>query len=626
MTITTTTPVTKITLQCECGRGTLSAAIPFNGDTRVEIIWSPFDPTNASVIELIRRVKAGIIDREWYDTDSKMVIPYDDLPSHLWHMEALHPFHADERHLALGALVHHGNYSEDSDTGHPRVAFNGALEPGDVTPTGATYNQSLGDWNIVTLSANEFRLFIDIDEGANVMLGQADNYPPAIGILHYLDDIRTAGSLAVATLGASDDFGAALGASRVFRIPQTDTENVDVTLIASGVIYNDANTKVTSLSADFRQQNTSPAAHNAAVLATLLSNTNQPIPSQEGAIKAGFGSVNRPLYGNKWVGPDAEKEWINGRLVAKGTLFGQRYSSYESSSRGLIVPYAKLPASPSPRRYPAHPAVREVHFEASETAPGIIQLPTPRELLKYGANVMYGSLHNRNASQPVTINDFNGAPVLALEFDENLEFKVSFDSDGQGELLGVSVPERLQVARTGELGNMGDVGYFNYDASFWARIVVCPTDDADFVNLAADVFTLGTATSVNGSAWNAANAPAIRQSLTVDKAGELHFIQTIDVELVGDGTVAGNHFIQLFRKRGDTMEDWGVPIQHDQLTGNNSTRTYRWENLGTVQAGDIIFPMYMYAKSSSANPANLNVTNFHRSARLKPRINTIFTP
>ena len=554
-----------------------------------------------------------------------MTIPYDDLPPHLWHMEALHPFHADERHLALGALVHHGNYSEDTGTGHPRVEFGGTLEPGNVTPTGATYEQSLSDWNVVTIGGNEFRLFIDIDEDENVENGEADNYPPVAGLVAWFDAIRMTGSAAVATLGSSDDFGSAIGGSRVFRIPQTSAENVDVQLIASGVIYNDDNSKVTSLSADFREQNTSPASHNSATLATLLSNITQAIPSQEGAIKGGFGSVNKPFYGRKWVGPHAEKEWINGRLVAKGTLYGQRYSSYESSSRGIIVPYSKLPASPSPRRYPAHPAVREVHFEASETAPGIIQLPTPRELLRYSDNVMYGSLHNRNTTQTVTLQDFNSASVLTLNYDENIEFKVSFDSDGQGELLGVSVPERLQIARAGELGNMDDVGYFNYDASFWARVVVCPTNDADFVDLATDVFTLGSATFSNGSAWNAANAPAIRQSLTADKAGELHFIQTIDVELEGDGTVAANHFIQLFRKRGDTMEDWGVPIQHDLLTGNNSTRTYRWENLGTVQAGDIIFPMFMYAKSSSANPGNLNVTNFHRSARLKPRINTVYT-
>lgn len=627
MAIDSTTVLTKLKLRCRCGQGTISSSDLYNGDTQVAVINPPYDPADPTVAELVSRIKAGTLPLPTYeDIDSGAVIAYDDFPQHLWGIERLHPFHKDDRHLASASFVHHSDYAQDAATGHPTVTYDGTLAPGNVTPSGA-FDQELSGFYAISTGANTFRVILEIDESENVPKGAADNYPPIKAFLARLEQWRTVGP-AVGTLGSNDGYQSAIGSTggqvRNFGIPQTTGQNVQVAFFGSGIIYSDDDTKILLISVDFIELAASDP-HSAPLLNTLFATTSQSIPSQAGAIKGAIGAVDKPVLHRKLVGPGGvETEWINGVQVHKGTLNGDAYAVLAGPSRGLIVPYDRLPASPSPRRYPVHPLVREVHFGADETAAGDIQVPIPRDLLKYSLGVMYGSLHNRNASHPVTFRDFNGGELMSLGYDENLEFKVSFDGHGNGELLGVTVPERLQIFTTAEFGTLSTPPYYLVGSTLYGRLAPVPSDDAFFLDMAADVFTVGTATATSGSAWNATNAAASRETLTCDRGGELHFIQTVDVEVQGEGSLPHDHYLQLFLKRGNTLTPWGVSYQQEPLTGINTSRTLRWENLGLVQASDVIFPMIIFPTTSTLSTNDIDIIGTHRSARLKPSINVAY--
>ena len=143
-----------------------------------------------------------------------------------------------------------------------------------------------------------------------------------------------------------------------------------------------------------------------------------------------------------------------------------------------------------------------------------------------------------------------------------------------------------------------------------------------------DAFTVGTATSFsNGSGFTAGNVVLGIWYLRVDKAGELHFIQEVDVQVLAGatGNIPAGHETRLYLLRGRCPYPSGGGAA-GRVVGRRYLSPVSVGNSGCDAGRRSHHPMFSYVKSASMNPSHLDVTSFRRVARLKPESTLIYTP
>ena len=275
------------------------------------------------------------------------------------------------------------------------------------------------------------------------------------------------------------------------------------------------------------------------------------------------------------------------------------------------------------------PVVDESMTELYRLMPEPLEKPMVHEIHHYGANGAIRLINPEKAneysgtSRPIVIDnqgtgrleilDWDRKNVVTLAPNQDAKLRFVYDNFGGSRLLGQVTPRYIE-ASAGSIGAFINTGYYDFDTNNWAKPV--PVATPSYID--TDAFEIGTDDNItNGSQWNVAN---VEGALSVDtlkilKDGTLEFHQSVVFTVVGTGSMTAGSVARVYLLRDDTLtvideSDYG------EITGEGTSRSFRWGFRRRVKAGDVIIPMYVYPKGTTLNINSSVISDFLRTVTL----------
>lgn len=253
----------------------------------------------------------------------------------------------------------------------------------------------------------------------------------------------------------------------------------------------------------------------------------------------------------------------------------------------------------------------EWHYDGE--VPATVNLPRPR-LVTTSGHALPITYENQGTGL-LTIRFGNPlANVVTLRKGQRADLKIVFDNQGGERLLG-RVPPRRMVITQGAGGMLSVSGYYNYDATRFARPAAMPA--AQHVD--ADAFTIPAAGTITENLqWNVTNAVDNLDTFEVLKDGYLIFYQNMVWQGVSGNIPAGTQTrIEVVRN--------GVLLPSTVLNTygalySSAPNEFTWLWLGEVKKGDKIYPLITYPKGSTMNLGTATVSQSYRIVRLDQTI------
>lgn len=209
------------------------------------------------------------------------------------------------------------------------------------------------------------------------------------------------------------------------------------------------------------------------------------------------------------------------------------------------------------------------------------------------------------------VHDWEGRNIVTLRPDEFVELAFVYDTEGTSRVIG-KVPERYIEASAGNIGNIDQLGYYDFSTSHWARPIQVTTPS----HIDTDAFEVGTNTNrPGGTQWSAANIVQGPDTFKVLKNGTLEFHQSILFTVVGNGNMPAGSLARVYLLRGSTLTSIDES-SYGEIAGSGVSRTFRWGFRRRVQKDDVIIPLLIYPKSSTINIGICQITDFIRTVTL----------
>ena len=260
------------------------------------------------------------------------------------------------------------------------------------------------------------------------------------------------------------------------------------------------------------------------------------------------------------------------------------------------------------------PMVHEIHHYGA--ANKSIRLLNPEKANEYSGTSRPLVIDNQGEGN-LEIIDWDRKNVVTLSPNQDAQLRFVYDNFGGSRLLGRVTPRYIE-ASAGTIGAFIDTGYYDFDTNNWAKPV--PVATPSYID--TDAFEIGTDDNItNASQWNVAN---VQGALSVDtlkvlKDGLLEFHQSVVFTIVGSGSMTGGSLARTYLLRGDTLTvideaDYG------EIVGEGTSRSFRWGFRRRVKAGDVIIPMYVYAKGTTLNINSCVISDFLRTVTLDQEI------
>lgn len=279
------------------------------------------------------------------------------------------------------------------------------------------------------------------------------------------------------------------------------------------------------------------------------------------------------------------------------------------------------------------PVVDETMTELYRLMPEPLEKPMVHEIHHYGANGAIRLINPEKAneysgtSRPLVIDnqgtgrleilDWDRKNVVTLAPNQDAKLRFVYDNFGGSRLLGQVTPRYIE-ASAGSVGAFVNTGYYNFDTNNWAKPV--PVATPSYID--TDAFEIGTAANiVNASQWNVANVEGAlsADTLKILKDGILEFQQSVTFTIVGTGSMTAGSLARVYLLRDDTLTvideaDYG------EITGEGTSRSFRWGFRRRVKADDVIIPMYVYPKGTTLNINECTINDFLRTVTLDQEI------
>ena len=545
----------------------------------------------------------------------------------------------EEMQKFLGFAKNFGEMSYVNGANKASLQF--GIEMQDYVREGEGFVRIEAQWEPSISPGPAFSLRHEFDLADTIEADDLDSYTPMIGLRNFLNRHRTAGAAmgtdhSLATSWTNRTFtintSAAGKTGFAFHIHQTAWG------IDDNGVYQWAEFICTVSSGSYDRE----------VLAAAL-DINEVITGESAPIRTPvkFGGRGQDLDVNRVIMQDAEmrafqgvihfilrdlnragKFWVP--LGTKRILDHKQLEMVSLASGDTTVKYPQVRWSPLEHH---HPFVGEVHY-SGDPAPGnahyaSMYLRSPIVSNLHGGIIKELYVENQSGSgHRYILRDWNGNEIIRMEPGETALVRSIYDADGHGR-VNISVPPRRLEQHGVSVGTLPGVGsgHYDFDTNHWARSFT-PPRDTDGISEALvwheDAFGIDSRDSQtpNGQAWNAANAVLNPRSLLIRRSGYLRFAQSVQIAI--DDSVTGNipsgSRLALYRKRGSTLTLLAENILNEEVSSNITRQLIEWRWEGSVEGGDILFPLWILLKSATMAPTNIQATLFNREVELAQQI------
>ena len=634
MAITSSTTFDKVRIACDCRNGSISTVHVRNDGDRVAASnslepWST-ESADTAQLEIMREaVQDGTATVEYYDRHTRAVTQYDDLPLQHAIIHTLHQMHPDNRWRTIPALITKSNFIEDSDTGQAQIEFKGNINTPAFEPEGDTVTFGLEQWEAVpsTIDERRFAFQLDMSEELQVTTSNIDNVAAIRAMREYLEGLRSTSS----AFGTSDFLSTATWTNRSIVLDNASTEGTDLTVTIVG-LQADADPNGYYVRFSLIGRVGVNVDYDIDRIDRRLVSDTESISTTDLELESSLGNVQNPVrmsYAD--FGEGREMHYENGApyLHIKDDDSSIRRRIYVGQKR--IITKESLSTfggnflMPGPVQ---SPMVEEIHMTGlseDET----IEARTPPLMAGRVNNLRLLSIHNRDDTYNVTVEDWDGDNVITLTPGEHCHLRFSYMPDGTGGMLGEASP-RTHIINAGQQGQ----GWENRRyliGSDGIRPLPVPDDEDDFDYFDADTYLIGTDDIQYDSnndpfAFNATNIYFSPQAFRVLKSGRLDLEISFEVTITSSaGALQAGWRTQLYRLRDGVLS----LLDEDprlNFTGNNQSRVLRNRYHGRNEAGDEYYPMMYLIAGNSLSMGDLRVDATHRSASLDIDISKTFTP
>ena len=527
-----------------------------------------------------------------------------------------------------GALLMHAEVERDATSGRTDIKTTGGIVPQKGSPQSGTLAQGLGDWTAEVLDLQRVIFRINPLPGQRFDIGDANSLGTAVSddvrvraMIKELNDLIHSGDDLYDDLDEVEGWGAAIFSGRQFSLNQDSGTNAFRFTISTTT----AGPQLLTLVAV--KHSSSPNDYDVDKINVYLNEKVVSFVTDDEEEKAPFGSKDVPIEAERIILPDAEIITVRGvptiktstRRISLGSVYGSviRWNDLEVVSGETW------------RKVPFYFNLRSIHIES--TVDRVIRIPDPPDIVPNQNDEIEFEIHNNNDytfGKSVEVQDARGNNLITLLGREHVILRVEWFKDGSGEIRSPQRVPRVLTIAGNIIGPFTSVGYWERSTSEWSRPIPFPGVGASITSplrINEEAFEIGTASIVNGSSFSSVDLH-VPQSFKVKKLGRLSY----DLQLVISGEDSGSissHSLNLVEYDGGSnflLADYPqVPLTV------NETRPWDifWSDEGgNVDIGDVILPIYRYAKSSTMSPTDVHVRSYRLAVTLLQDILVEFTP
>ena len=374
---------------------------------------------------------------------------------------------------------------------------------------------------------------------------------------------------------------------------------------------------------------TGTATPDVAMINQYLDETTARVRSKVASESPPMGSTAVQLYGDRlWLdsytyiakGPDGGIS-IRGRDPAGegGEDFDMTIGGPYARSRQ----YSDLQTNAQGRKaFPVSYGIDSIHFAATETANGILQIPNPDIIVPHPGMDRLMSFHNLNATYTMEILDWDGNNVITLAPGEgDVQLRAILYKNGNGELVGVGpIVREYLLASGGAVSNRFGSGFVDVSDTHYGRPIpleVAANRTAD--RFAVEAFARGTGVITNGQSIGALGL-RVPESVEFSKGGLARWEMDLTVTSATSGQMPSNHGLQVFQNGTAfprfTQRQWGT---YDSRHWGGLIET-------EVELGDVITPFISYPNTGVTMPVqNMGLFSYRLLILLTLNISVAYT-
>ena len=527
----------------------------------------------------------------------------------------------------FGTWVSDGEFEQDAMTGIKTVRVSANIEPANRTPHGATFNYPLSSWNVAQITEDNIRFRLVVPHSLEITPSQLDNHTPLIAFVKWLENLRTTGS----EIGTNFDHDGTFE-NREFTLAQETGDTGVVFEFDTTFSHNaDPDDQTSDVRAyDIFFDRLSGDDYNLSAIRNLLAETKIAVPTTTGIQESRIGSIGNVLEGRELVFNPGQRiyESMGHIMIDSVDEFGRPYSIPIASNVGRSIRYADLDINiDGYKTIPLSGHLDTIHFGHSETANGVVVLPTPTTIVTQENTHVILAFHNVSSTHNLTVEDWNGNTILILYPGDYTRLQLTSDGNG-GELIGQQVPLRTMNHSADFIGDFGDMP--RWQSPEPRTLILLPFNDSSGSQAHEDAFTLGTVDPPSGDAGDLLDETRPWEdwegSFTVNFPGLLIIDWNFLLHLVsGDGVFGSYHGIRLYRVRGTEDPESLGELLNREFGGDDESLYNRFQYTTQVEAGDIFFAVYRHS-SRTIDLSDVRFQVFNRFVRLFPHIQIPWTP
>lgn len=633
----------RVEISCSCSNGILAAAVVRGGGPgdnteygyrlpeAIPNVGGAWDPENADVAEVIRRIKLGTCAVYFKDGGTRWL--ETETPQGLDRLR-VHPFHATDGYKFHTPLIDHSHIVQDANTGRKDIEHEFGMVSTSRTPDGPTFNYPLEEL-IVLQDSNAVRFVLRWEPTEDYTDFTIENAPLILALKSWLRANLQSGTTIPADApliyDPTDVYEFERSEHRYQFMQDPDaTEHPLARIVTFNATFSAGNYQ----SLDIVFGRTNLVFQDINLLNNLFDSATGTIPTVENIENPPFGTRGGGAVTVGSIQFDTVKiTEVQGRLMAVGTdHLGARYAVPLEGNYGRMIDWSNLETigTEATKKYaPRH------HDTVIYNVSGLRSVRFRPTLQMVESNDTHRLIRFVNEQGQLDIEDRDGNRRFRLEKGETAVFLVLLHDTGVGGIINATpLPLRKQIISSGLIrdgngavaGELDTVPYLIKDAANFFRFIPMPT----FVDSThEDAFRIGSASIANGQdirtytgPWDTPWTVELLQSgkLTVTHDFELTAVTGWAGELQAD--------LQLFRWEAALAGDMGttVPIpfgrnEFNALEVLGQRRQFSISEQKDIAPGDIVFGGFIYDVGSTGVLSAGRVTSYQRTLTLETSIN-----
>ena len=483
---------------------------------------------------------------------------------------------------------------------------------------GTENNFPLRRWNVLQDGDDKVAFSIALDSDANLdTVAKLNAHPPIKAFLSYMERKRTSGSalgtdiLAVATFDQRD-FHILQHADDATELALTYDSHAHQRSEGDDYIY---------VSIKFTRETPGAAIDYAKLSQTILgetgaiSTTDLMIPPPQGSHDVPFRTSELEQANNKALIFRNSGMFYRGRHPVTGVPFEVPVMS----GAGISYDFDELTTHGEVHQTPVDPFVTGVFF--LEDANAVLQFLPPKAVVRTPGHRDI-EIHNHTNDRELTLRLWGSTidDVMTLYPTDYVKFQSVLKKDGSEELIGIDIPERAMEHSAASSGSFGNLPIWD-DGAYFLRPMRFGTGQNAFVH--SDAFTTYSgsrpAAQLHGAIADYAGSFEFLGSWTVEMNGLMFVDYQYELRIdAASANMTGLNGPRLYRVRGSENPTLVGELPQGTLTGAEATRSYNFNHVFRVEAGDLYFFMHGYL--IIAGPGDIEWENWTRKAELFPEI------